>query len=94
MALRNAYDKAISAILDSNATTFITSLFLIWFGTEEVKGFGITLVIGILASLFTALFVTRTIFGVLMDKFGIATSTACRSPSPSGTSCCGPTSTG
>lgn len=71
MALRNAYDKAMSAILDSNATTFITSIFLIWFGTEEVKGFGITLVIGILASLFTALFVTRTIFGVLVDKFGV-----------------------
>ena len=71
MALRNAYDKAMSAILDSNATTFITSVFLIWFGTEEVKGFGITLVIGILASLFTALFVTRTIFGLLIDKFKI-----------------------
>ena len=62
MALRNAYDKARSAIVDSNVTTFITSLFLIWFGTEEVKGFGLTLIIGILASLFTALFVTRTIF--------------------------------
>jgi len=71
MALKNAYDKAMSAILDSNATTFITSFFLIWFGTEEVKGFGITLIIGILASLFTALFVTRTIFGLLIDKFGV-----------------------
>ena len=67
MALRNAYDRALSAIVDSNMTTFITSLFLIGFGTEEVKGFGITLVIGILASLFTALFVTRTIFGLLID---------------------------
>jgi SecD/SecF fusion protein len=67
MALRNAYDKAMSAIIDSNATTFITSVLLIWFGTEEVKGFGITLVIGIVASLFTALFVTRTIFGLLID---------------------------
>lgn len=71
MALRNAYDKAMSAILDSNATTFITSIFLIWFGTEEVKGFGTTLVIGILASLFTALFVTRTIFGLLVDHAGV-----------------------
>ena len=71
MALRNAYDKAMSAILDSNATTVITSFFLIWFGTEEVKGFGITLIIGILASLFTALFVTRTIFGLLIDKLGV-----------------------
>jgi SecD/SecF fusion protein len=52
-------------------TTVITSLFLIGFGTEEVKGFGITLIIGILASLFTALFVTRTIFSVLIEKFGV-----------------------
>lgn len=71
MALRNAYDKAFSAIVDSNATTIITSIFLIWFGTEEVKGFGITLIIGVLASLFTALFVTRTIFGLLMDYAGV-----------------------
>lgn len=68
MALRNAYDRAFSAILDSNVTALITSLFLILFGTEEVKGFGITLVVGILASLFTALFVTKTIFGLLVDK--------------------------
>jgi SecD/SecF fusion protein len=71
MALRNAYGKAFSAIVDSNMTTVITSLFLIWFGTEEVKGFGITLIIGIVASLFTALFVTRTIFNILIDKFGV-----------------------
>lgn len=73
MALRNAYGKAFSAIVDSNMTTVITSLFLIWFGTEEVKGFGITLIIGIVASLFTALFVTRTIFGIMIDVFGMKT---------------------
>jgi SecD/SecF fusion protein len=73
LALRNAYGKAFSAILDSNMTTVITSLFLIWFGTEEVKGFGVTLIIGIVASLFTALFVTRTVFNVLMDHFGVTT---------------------
>ncbi|QOV91739.1 protein translocase subunit SecD [Humisphaera borealis] len=71
MALRNAYDRAFSAILDSNMTTLITSFFLIMFGTEEVKGFGITLIIGIVASLFTSLYVSRTIFGVLIDKFGV-----------------------
>lgn len=71
MALRNAYDKAFSAIIDSNMTTVITSLSLIMFGTEEVKGFGVTLIIGIVASLFTALFVTRTIFNVLIEKFGV-----------------------
>ena len=71
MALRNAYDRAWSAIIDSNATTLATSLFLYWFGSEEVKGFGLTLMIGIVASMFTALFVTKTIFGILLDKFGI-----------------------
>jgi len=71
MALRNAYDRAFSAIVDSNMTTVITSVGLIIFGTEDVKGFGITLIIGILCSLFTALFVTRTVFGILIDKFGV-----------------------
>ena len=71
MALRNAYDRAWSAILDSNVTTAITALVLYWFGSEEVKGFGLTLLIGILCSLFTALFVTKTIFGILMDRFGV-----------------------
>ncbi|HEX4123751.1 MAG TPA: protein translocase subunit SecF, partial [Tepidisphaeraceae bacterium] len=71
MALRNAHAKALSAILDSNMTTIITSVFLIWFGTEEVKGFGITLIIGIVASLFTSLFCTRTILETLIDDFGL-----------------------
>ena len=67
MALRNAYDRAFSAILDSNVTTGITALILYVFGSEEVKGFGLTLLIGIFASLFTALYVTRTVFGLLID---------------------------
>ena len=68
MALRNAYDRAFSAILDSNATTVVTSLFLYMFGSEEVKGFGLTLLIGLISSLFTALYVTKTIFGLMIDK--------------------------
>jgi SecD/SecF fusion protein len=71
MAMRNAYDHALSAILDSNATTVITSLILMWLGSEEVKGFGTTLLIGLLSSLFTSLFVTRTIFNVMIDDFHI-----------------------
>ncbi len=73
MALRNAYDRAFSAILDSNVTTLITALILYVFGSEEVKGFGITLLIGFLASMFTALFVTKTIFMILMAKFELKT---------------------
>src|SRR5207244_11908614 len=71
MALRNAYAQASHAIIDSNATTVITSLVLCWLGSEEVRGFGITLLIGLVSSIFTALFVTRTIFNILIDKFGI-----------------------
>lgn len=71
MALRNAYDRAWSAIVDSNATTVITSLLLVWLGSEEVRGFGVTLLIGLISSLFTSLFVTKTIFAILVDKGGI-----------------------
>ncbi|HYO07944.1 MAG TPA: protein translocase subunit SecD [Tepidisphaeraceae bacterium] len=71
MALRNAYDRAWSAILDGNVTTGITAFALYMFGSEEVKGFGLTLLLGICASLFTSLYVTKTIFGVLIDKFGV-----------------------
>jgi SecD/SecF fusion protein len=71
MALRNAYDRAFSAILDGNVTTGITSAILYIFGSEEVKGFGLTLMIGIVWSLFTALFVTKTIFGLMIDYGGL-----------------------
>lgn len=71
LAMRNAYQHARSAIIDSNATTVITSIILVWLGTEEVKGFGLTLLIGLICSLFTSLFVTRTIFTILIDTFGI-----------------------
>ncbi len=71
MALSNAYTHASTAILDSNATTVITSLILMWLGSEEVKGFGTTLLIGLISSLFTSLFVTRTAFNILIDGFGV-----------------------
>jgi SecD/SecF fusion protein len=71
MAMRNAYSHAQTAIWDSNATTIITSLILYWLGSEEVKGFGITLLIGLCCSLFTSLFVTRTIFNILIDTFNV-----------------------
>ena len=71
MALRNSYAQAQSAIIDSNMTSIITSLCLYAFGSEEVKGFGLTLIIGIVASLFTALYVTKTVYGIMIDKFGM-----------------------
>lgn len=59
------YHKAFSAILDSNVTTIISALILLWFGTGPVRGFAITLSIGLFASMFTSIFVTRVIFDYL-----------------------------
>ncbi|MDI9569678.1 MAG: protein translocase subunit SecD [Pseudomonadota bacterium] len=56
------YAKAFLTIFDSNVTTLIAALFLFGFGTGPVKGFAVTLTIGIVASMFTAIFVTRIIF--------------------------------
>ena len=62
MAVDMGYDRAFSAILDTNVTTMIASLFLYQFGTGPVKGFAVTLSIGIAMSMFTAVFVTRTYY--------------------------------
>ncbi len=56
------YHRAFSAIIDSHATTLITSILLFIFGTGPVQGFAVTLTIGIVASFFSALFVTRVVF--------------------------------
>jgi preprotein translocase subunit SecD len=61
-AIEAGYAKAFSAILDSNVTTLIAAVFLFQFGTGPVKGFAVTLTIGLIASMFTAIFVTRLIF--------------------------------
>jgi len=63
-----AYGKAFGTILDSNLTTLIAAVILIKFGTGPVQGFGVTLAIGIMASMFTALFVTRLIYDFLLAK--------------------------
>jgi len=62
LAIDQGYDKAFTTILDSNATTLIAALFLFQFGTGPVKGFAVSLTIGIIASMFTAIFVTRTYY--------------------------------
>ena len=62
LAIDTGFERAMPAILDSNITTVITALFLFQFGTGPVKGFAVTLIIGIIASLTTAVFVTRTLF--------------------------------
>ncbi len=65
-AIANGYSKAFSAILDSNVTTLIAAFLLFQFGTGPIRGFAVTLTIGLLASLFTAIIVTRTILELLL----------------------------
>ena len=64
-AIHAGYDKAFWTILDANVTTLITAIILFQFGTGPVRGFATTLSIGILASMFTALVVTRLIFDII-----------------------------
>ena len=62
------YDKAWSAIFDSNITTIIVGACLLQFGTGPVKGFAVTLIIGLVVSLFTAVFVTRAIYELILTS--------------------------
>jgi preprotein translocase subunit SecD len=57
-----------SSIVDSQLTTLITALVLFQFGTGPIKGFAVTLSIGIIAGLFTAIFVTRSFFMLLLHR--------------------------
>jgi SecD/SecF fusion protein len=66
-AVQTAYEKAFSSIFDANVTTLITAAILFWKATGPVKGFAISLTLGILASLFTALIVGRNVIGSLVD---------------------------
>jgi SecD/SecF fusion protein len=67
-AIAAGYARAFGTIFDSHVTTLISSVILIFMGTGEIKGFGVTLTIGIAASLFTSLVVTRLIFNFLLDR--------------------------
>jgi SecD/SecF fusion protein len=67
-AVQTAYEKAFSSIFDANVTTLITAAILFWKASGPVKGFAISLTLGILASLFTALIVGRNALGWLVDS--------------------------
>jgi len=67
VALQTAYEKAFSSILDANVTTLITAAILFWKATGPVKGFAISLTLGILCSLFTALIIGRNLFSWFVD---------------------------
>ncbi|MCL5028394.1 MAG: protein translocase subunit SecD [Bacteroidetes bacterium] len=64
----SGFSKAYSAIIDSNITTFITAVILYQFGTGPVQGFALTLMIGLVASLFSALIIARVVFDYMVQK--------------------------
>jgi SecD/SecF fusion protein len=68
LAIADGYKHAYSAIIDSNVTTILTGIVLYIFGSGPIKGFATTLVIGILTSLFTAIFITRIIYESLLKR--------------------------
>jgi protein-export membrane protein SecD len=70
-AVAAGYEKATWTILDANITTFITGAVLYSYGSGPIKGFAVTLMVGILTSVFTALVVTRLIFDYLTHRRGI-----------------------
>lgn len=67
-ALADGYSNAFSAIFDSNLTSIITGIILFYFGTGPIRGFATTLIIGILCSFFTAVFLTRVVYERFMSK--------------------------
>ncbi len=68
MAVDDGYKNAYSAIIDGNVTTLITGIVLLYFGTGPIQGFATTLCIGILTSMFTAIFISRLIFSKWLSK--------------------------
>ena len=60
--IKASYSRVFMTIFDSNLTTIITAVILYYFGSGSVRGFAVTLIIGIVVSMFTAVFVTRIIF--------------------------------
>ena len=67
-AIELGYEKALAAILDANITTFITAVILFVMGSGPVRGFAVTLGLGIMTSVFTAIFVTRLIIIIWFER--------------------------
>ncbi len=64
MAISNGFDRATTTIVDANVTTLITGIVLYSIGTDQIRGFAVTLVLGIIMSMFTAIFCSRIIFDI------------------------------
>jgi preprotein translocase subunit SecD len=71
LALDTGYNRAFLTIIDTHITGIVSAIFLIIFGTGPIKGFAVTTIIGLLASLFTAIFVTRVIFDYFTWNYNI-----------------------
>ena len=67
-AIDSGYERAFITILDANVTTLIAAFVLAWVGSGPIKGFAVTLSTGIICSMFTAIFVTRTVFMFFSDR--------------------------
>jgi preprotein translocase subunit SecD len=72
-AIDNGFERAFTSIIDTHMTTLISAMFLFQFGTGPIKGFAVTLVIGLLASLYTSVFVSRWIFDLVLSRRKVAT---------------------
>lgn len=72
-AVEAGYERALPAILDSNVTTFLSGIILFQFGSGPVKGFAITLCIGIVSTVFTAVFCTRVVYDLLIARRRLTT---------------------
>lgn len=68
MAIQNGFDRALGTIVDSNLTTLLTAIVLYVLGTDQIKGFSVTLIVGLLTSMFTAVYVSRTFFNIAERK--------------------------
>ncbi|HVT59424.1 MAG TPA: protein translocase subunit SecD [Thermoanaerobaculia bacterium] len=67
-AIDQGFERAFTSVIDTHVTTLISAMFLFQFGTGPIKGFAVTLTIGLLASLFTAVFVSRWIFDLVLSR--------------------------
>jgi protein-export membrane protein SecD len=67
VAIDTSFQRAFSAILDSNVTTIIAAVTLFFVGTGTIKGFAVTLTVGVLASMFTAITITRMLLDINVD---------------------------
>jgi preprotein translocase subunit SecD len=68
LSVNEGFHRAMNAIVDSNVCAIVTALFLYQFGTGPVRGFAVTLAMGVFASMITAIFVTRTFFMIWLQR--------------------------